>query len=52
MEKITVDHKKNSRETWFMENILEEYGLVLNEVKEGRWTSMTAKGRGVTDLLL
>lgn len=52
MKDITGDHSNNIRGPWFIKNILEQYNLVVNETTEGKWTTMTGNGRGITDLVL
>ena len=49
---MTSDKTTNTRGTWFKEKVLKDFGLSICKPVEGKWTTVTASGTGVTDLLL
>lgn len=52
MKDITGDHSNNVRGPWFIKNIMGQITLVVNDTAEGKWTTLTGTGKGITDLVL
>ena len=49
---LTGDSRTNGRYTFFRDNVLKGYHLRLVRPAVGKWTNVSASGKGITDLLL
>lgn len=52
MRVLTGDSYQNARGTWFAKHVLDAFQLNCVKPVKGKWTTITSKGRGITDHLL
>lgn len=52
MSEYTGDHTNNTRGSWFAKNILKNYAINVITPSKGKWTTFSANGKGITDIIM